>query len=282
MEFVPPQWRRSTLDRSDTSGAIAEAEEVEVVKTVGEPPCLVCDPFQAKTVREKYRNLRRWYEAEAASTPGFEQNIGHWGVSYDQYVNGFVADVVEGMQLQPNDAVFESAVGAGWLLRGLRQLLPLSIGDTLKLCGNDIIPMALDFAERGLQSSVAPAPVLCLGDSANLTTWVPAAAFDAVLCGYTEPGADGEDWTGNWVRQMAWCAKPGGLIFVGNNRMPTPNPRPGQSAGGLPMSWWVEQAESNAFGWDVDPSSVRFTPLKCALLEEKWGARYAVYMRRRS
>ena len=45
---------------------------------------------------------------------------------------------------------------------------------------------------------------------------------------------------------------------------------------------WVEQAESNAFGWDVDPSSVRFTPLTCALLEEKWGARYAVYMRRRS
>lgn len=243
-------------------------------------PCLVCDAHQATYVRERYRDLRRWYEENAASS-AVPENIGHWNVGYEEYVNGFVAEIADGLELQPGDAVFESAVGAGWLLRGLRERLPHDVSVSLRLAGNDIIPMALDFAERGLHSDVAPPPVLCLGDSANLTTWVPHAAFDAVLCGYIEPNAGGLEWVGKWVAQMAHCAKPGALIFVGNNPMPLANPRPGRAAGGTPSSWWEEAAASDKFGWSIAPESVRIAPLRSPLLREKWGERYAVFMRKR-
>ena len=246
-------------------------------------PCLECDLHQAKYTREKYRNLRRWYEAEAAASAEPEA-IGHWGITYRQYVDEFVAETADAMELRVGDTVFESAVGAGWLLRGLRELLPSSLRDTIRFAGNDILPLALALAVRGLQSSTAPPPVLCVGDSANLTTWVRGGSFDAVLCGYLQPGAmDGEDphaWSGNWVAQMAWCAKPGGLIFIGNNHVPT-LPRPGRRGGGTPESWWVESARHNTYGWDVDPDSVRVKVLGSAFLTEKWGPRYSVYMRRR-
>jgi hypothetical protein len=251
----------------------------QIVGAVQPPPCLVCDAFQAKHVREKYRNLRRWYEDFALKTMGEQESIGHWGVSYAEYAE-FVAEVAGGMELRAGDAVFESAVGNGWLLRGLRQELTAEVADTLRLAGNDIIPMALDLAQARLASDGAPPPVLCLGDSANLTGWVERGSFDAVLCGYLEPNTGGHEWAGNWVRQMAWCARPGGLVFLGNNFAPTPQ-RPGTSGSGvLPLSWWRDAAVSDKYGWGVEPESVRLQPLRSPALRAAWGERYSVFMRK--
>ena len=281
--------------------------------------CLTCDADQAKQVLHDYRNLRLWYEAEHADSvnPG---DIGHWEVDYEQYVD-FVEEVAGAMELRPGDAVYESAVGPGWLLRGLREVLPLNTSNTLRLAGNDIMPTAIESAIRELESSTAPTPVLCLGDSANLS-WVPSAAFDAgekkapsysftpshppflsglmrapshslppslppflpVLCGYLENkavGAEGGNWAGNWVCQMAWCAKPGALIFIGNNHMPSSSTVLDPDANFVPTKrWWIDAAESDRFGWGVDPASVRFVPLRSGQLRKAWGERYSVFMRR--
>jgi len=243
--------------------------------------CLTCDADQAKQVLHNYRNLRLWYEAEHADSvnPG---DIGHWEVDYEQYVD-FVEEVAGAMELRPGDAVYESAVGPGWLLRGLREVLPVNTSSTLRLVGNDIMPMAIESAIRELESSIAPKPVLCLGDSANLS-WVPSAAFDAVLCGYLENkavGAEGGNWAGNWVCQMAWCAKPGALIFIGNNHMPSSSSALDPEANFVPTQrWWIDAAESDRFGWGVDPASVRFVPLRSGQLRKAWGERYSVFMRR--
>ena len=43
-----------------------------------------------------------------------------------------------------------AAVGAGWLLRGLLELLPREVGRTVEWCGNDILPAAIDAAFRAL------------------------------------------------------------------------------------------------------------------------------------
>lgn len=244
-------------------------------------PCLICDADQAEKVLHDYRNLRQWYEARhAASTD--PDDIGHWQVTYEQYLE-FVAEVADEIDLRPGDAIFESAVGAGWLLRGLRDVLPPEVGDTLRLAGNDIIPLAIEIAQRGLKSAAAasPPPVLCLGDSSDLT-WVPPASFDVVVCGYLENkavSAGGEEWAGNWVSQMAWCAKPGGQLVVGNNHVPCGGSDPDNNFG-PPPSWWKAAAESDRFGWGIDPASVRAVPLRSASLREVWNDRYCVYMRR--
>ena len=299
-------------------------------------PCLVCDDDQASRVLHEYRSLRLWYENLHAESD-LPEDIGHWEVSYQQYKDDFVAEVADEMQLRPGDAVFESAVGSGWLLKSLRELQPPEVADTLRLAGCDIIPSALDIAKRGLlDSTTAPSPVLCLGDSANLSAWIPPAVslllrpfnciacfayfayfafarenltgphlaldappvplfafismpqtFDAVICGYLEGkavNAGGDEWAGNWVAQMAYTCKPGGLLFIGNNHMPPAH----EGEGGAdpdanltpPPSWWTEAAESDRFGWGVDPASCRIMPLRSAALRELWGERYSVFMQR--
>ena len=143
-------------------------------------PCLVCDEDQASRVLHEYRSLRLWYEKLHAESD-LPEDIGHWEVSYQQYKEEFVADIADEVQLRPGDAIFESAVGSGWLLRALRELQPPEVGNTLRLAGCDIIPSALDIAKRGLlEGAGAPSPVLCLGDSANLSAWIPPAV--SLLC----------------------------------------------------------------------------------------------------
>ena len=63
--------------------------------------------------------------------------------------------------------------------------------------GNGVLPEALALARCDL-----PGGAFCLGDSANLTWVRDQAPYDAVLCGYLEPGFDPfmiDGWLGNWV-----------------------------------------------------------------------------------
>ena len=183
-----------------------------------EAPCLECDPWQEVAMPVKYAALVRWYEAHARAS-AIPEDLGRWGVTYREYVDEFVCTVAPELPIAPRDAVFESAVGAGWLLRGLREALPREVGDTVRWAGNDLIPAALDAARAGLGDSAGGGACLCVGDSANLTGWVPRARFDVSLCGYLEARplygrephlASEAAWRGHWVAQMAAITRAGG------------------------------------------------------------------------
>jgi hypothetical protein len=271
----------ASLSSALLSGAPARRARVAGGVAPRATPCLECDPWQELATPAKYAELVRWYEAHARQSE-IPEDLGRWGVTYREYVDEFVAAVAGELPIAPRDAVFESAVGAGWLLRGLAELLPREVGRTVEWCGNDIIPAALDAARAGLlRGEGGVAPTLCVGDSANLTGWVPRARFDATLCGYLEALplygrephlASEEAWRGHWCAEMAAITRPGGHVFVGNI---APLGLEDEAA------WWRDAAESDAFGWGVDPASVLVRPQRSARLTAEWGARYHVHMTRR-
>lgn len=242
---------------------------------------LRCCSWQRAHCEREYRDLRDWYRSSAIA------DAGNWGVSYEAYRDGFVRAVAGGMALEAGDAVYESAVGAGWLLRGLDETLGLP----LRYAGNDVLADALVDARKHCDGA------FCVGDSMNLT-WVAEDAFDAVLCGYVEAGAAATPEaeaavTATWVAQMAKRARPGGLVFVGNVRQPRETedaaaglylrPPPGDGRGErVDPAWWRARAADDAHGWRVDPDTVRIAPLADPRLVAAWGPRYSVFMRRRS
>lgn len=242
---------------------------------------LECCGWQRAHCRATYGAVNDWYSATRSA-----EDAGNWGVSYEAYRDGFVGGVARELDLRAGDAVFESAVGAGWFLRGLRETLRIP----LRLHGNDASEAAVGAARRALADGS-----FCVGDSLNLT-WVAADAFDAVLCGYVETGGarDEAAATGEWVAQMAKRAKPGAPVFVGNVRPPRATDdaaaglylRPPEAAAAaadpVTPDWWRESAASDAFGWRCDPASVRVRPLEAPELVAAWGPRYSVFMRRRA
>ena len=242
------------------------------------PRCaLECCEWQAQHCATTYGRVVDWYEGGGAA------DVGNWGVAYDDY-EAFVDEVAPRLGLAAGDAVFESAVGAGWLLRGLRRRL-----GALRVAGNDVSSAALDEARRAL-----PDGVFCVGDSLNLS-WVPRRSYDAALCGYVEAGAaTGKaeaELTGRWVREMARLVKPGGVVFVGNIRPPRAEadagaglylkPPPGaEPAEEVTRDWWREAAASDAYGWGVDAAATELLDLRSPTLVREWGPRYSVVMRK--
>jgi hypothetical protein len=111
--------------------------------------------------------------------------------------------------------------------------------------------------------------------------------YDMCLCGYIEPSPDAikaagyhpkfiRKWFGNWVRQMAHVTKPGGWIAVGAIQYDLVPWSPEK----IGIEWWKEAAASDAWEWGVDPESVVVRELDSAVLNEEWGPRYCVAMRR--
>ena len=49
----------------------------------------------------------------------------------------------------------------------------------------------------------------------------------------------------------------------------------------LDMSFWRAAAESDEYGWDVDPDSVVVRAMDSEVLAAEWGPRYCVVMRRK-
>mmetsp|Transcript_16975 Transcript_16975/g.52243 ORF Transcript_16975/g.52243 Transcript_16975/m.52243 type:complete len:264 (+) Transcript_16975:275-1066(+) len=255
-------------------GAVAVAFVAVAYALAPAPPLLSPCAWQADHCARTYGFVRDHYE-----TDRYAPDLGNWGVPYRAYADGYVAAVAGELELRDGASVFESGVGGGWFLRALAEALP----QTLRVAGNDVSEVALSEARRAV-----PTGTFCVGDSLNLT-WVQEASFDAVLCAYLEVGraaspAAEADVSGRWVREMARLARPGGRVFVGANRPPAD--WDGTAASdiapfGVPVTWWRDCAASDAYGWDVDPASVRVEPLADEGLARSWGSRYHVYMRRR-
>ena len=274
--------------------AAAASTALALAPAAAPPALLRCCDWQRDHCARTYGVVRDWYENDGAIA-----DLGNWGVDYRAYVEGFVADIADGLDLEAGSRVFESAVGEGWLLRGLEERLPAAVAGTLRYAGNDISPVALEAARDALASSSSSSFCGCVGDSLNLS-WVDPGSFDAALCGYVEcgtartPAAEAEV-TGRWVAEMARLVAAGGRVFVGNVQRPRERPdaaaglylRPPSDAAaaasdaGVTEDWWRTCAESDCYGWGVDPASVRLQPLADPALTSEWGLRYHVFMRRR-
>ena len=82
------------------------------------------DLTQAEALRGRgspYRELTNWYLAHWRES-GVEDDISHWGVDYATYASEYVkefAKLIPLDDLRGGSRVWESAVGAGWLIRGL-------------------------------------------------------------------------------------------------------------------------------------------------------------------
>ena len=252
------------------------------------PPLLRCCEWQAAHCATNYGGVRDWYDGESVewvrggvTYRGTDE--GNWGVDYATYRDGFARPLAaELADLAAGSAVYESAVGAGWLLRGIDEALDVE----LRYAGNDVSEAALASARRDL-----PKGSFAVGDSLNLT-WVDAATFDAVLCGFVDTidadAAREKERTGAWVGEMTRLAKPGALIVAGNVEPPKAIPAPpgglyaaATGADGVNPDWWRACAASDEHGWGVDPDSVRIRPLDDRALIDAWGERYSVFMRRR-
>lgn len=75
---------------------------------------------------------------------------------------------------------------------------------------------------------------------------------------------------------MAHVTKPGGWIAIGAIQYD----HGGAAADRIGPEWWAEAAESNEWGWDVEPASVVVKDLESAVLHDEWGPRYCVAMRK--
>jgi len=271
--FSPSMHRLRAVLLLTTTAALAPAPKPLIT------PCA----WQLDNCAREHALVREWYDKGRDQS---RYGVGNWGVSYRQYVDGFVAAVADELNLKDGDAVFESAVGEGWFLRGLAERLPTI---SLRAAGNDVLESALEVARRDV-----PGGVFCVGDSKNLT-WVPAATFDAAVCAYVEVGTAATpeaeaDAYGSWTRELARTVKPGGRIFVGNVQAPRATEdaaaglylKPPAAAGGRDVvdeAWWRDAAASDEYGWDAE--DVRVAPLTDATLLDAWGPRYHVFMRRR-
>ena len=215
----------------------------------------------------QFRNVVQWYEGDAHGS-------GNWGVTYRRYVDGFVKQIADDLGIEEGATVFESAVGEGWFLSGLYELLDVSFD----VAGNDVSMKAIEECRMEL-----PWGSFAVGDSLNLT-WVSPQSFDAVICAYVEPGENENEAevTEKWVREMCRLAKPNARVFVGNVR--PPRGVTNEAAGSylkppsdlVTEAWW----EAKAADWGVD--DVRIVPLTDATLLEEWGPRYHVFMRKRA
>ncbi|CAH0365909.1 unnamed protein product [Pelagomonas calceolata] len=215
----------------------------------------------------QFRNVVQWYEGDAHGS-------GNWGVTYRRYVDGFVKAVADDLGIEEGATVFESAVGEGWFLSGLYELLDVAFD----VAGNDVSMKAIEECRMEL-----PWGSFAVGDSLNLT-WVDPQRFDAVICAYVEPGENENEAavTETWVREMCRLAKPSARVFVGNVRPPRGVTDAAAGAYLKPPedlvteAWW----EAKAGDWGVD--DVRIVPLTDATLLEEWGPRYHVFMRKRA
>lgn len=232
------------------------------------------DSWQEARLRSRgspFREVSEWY-LKAWRMSGIEEDIGNWGVSYRTYVEEYVRDFASLIDINEKDdrqrTIFESAVGSGWLIRGLMEVK--STCNSVQWYGNDILPDALRLARRDI-----PGGNFVLADSTNLT-WIPSETFDDCICGYLEassdvldasgyPPNDKRNWFGNWVYQMARLVRPGGQICVGAIMIEHIEPE-----------WWIEAAKSDDYDWCVDPKSIKILHLDSDILKDKWGNRYCV------
>ena len=215
----------------------------------------------------QFRNVVQWYEGDAHGS-------GNWGVTYRRYVDGFVKQIADDLGIEEGATVFESAVGEGWFLSGLYELLDVAFD----VAGNDVSMKAIEECRMEL-----PWGSFAVGDSLNLT-WVSPQSFDAVICAYVEPGENENEAevTETWVREMCRLAKPNARVFVGNVRPPRGTADAGAGTYLKPPSDLVTEAwwEAKSKDWGVD--DVRVVPLTDATLLEEWGPRYHVFMRKRA
>jgi SAM-dependent methyltransferase len=248
------------------------------------------DPWQLELLRSPskkqnpYHEMVQWYLTSWRES-SVEEDIAHWGIPYSDYVREYVDPFSELIPISRGDKVYDSAVGSGWLIRGLLELKQQAVDDwsTVQWYGNDILPDALRIARREV-----PGGTFVLGDSANLT-FIPDASFDVAMCGYIEPSPDAliaggynlnaiRDWVGNWVAQMSRLIKPGGHLSIGAVQEVLESYDRSEK---ITAAWWEECARNDCYGWGCDPSSVTTRRLRSALLEREWGPRYCVYMTKR-
>mmetsp|Transcript_72447 Transcript_72447/g.141976 ORF Transcript_72447/g.141976 Transcript_72447/m.141976 type:complete len:322 (+) Transcript_72447:538-1503(+) len=281
-----PSYSKSPTTEADYARIFA-SDPVPAKNT--RPPSMVLeqDPWQYQLFRSPgsgnpYAEMTNWY-LQSWRESDVDEDIAHWGITYREYVDEYVRQFSELIPISQGMRVFESAVGSGWLIRGLLELKAADDGvddglESVEWNGNDILPDALSLARRDV-----PGGQFVLGDSANLT-WVPKAAYDVAVCGYIEPSPDAivaggylltevQDWVGNWVKQMTRLVKPGGVVCVGAVQEVLEAYDLSEK---IVSSWWEESARSDAYGWGVDPDLVTTRALRSDLLEREWGPRYCV------
>mmetsp|Transcript_14687 Transcript_14687/g.21721 ORF Transcript_14687/g.21721 Transcript_14687/m.21721 type:complete len:346 (-) Transcript_14687:446-1483(-) len=253
------------------------------------------DPWQEELILRKnspYNEMCMWY-LQCMRESNVHEDIAHWGIPYRTYVDEYVKEFAELIPIRPGDRVFDSAVGSGWLIRGLVELNEQQQQDddgidenedwdnSVEWFGNDILPDALNLARRDISNGQ-----FVLADSANLT-WAPANTFDSAICGYIEPSPDAlvaagyeptavQEWFGNWVAQMARLVRPGGHVCIG--AVQTPLALGPTHREQLRKEWWKKAARGDVYGWDVNPESVVIRPLTSKLLKKEWDQRYCVRM----
>jgi hypothetical protein len=121
--------------------------EAELVP-IAVPPCaaqegspmLTQDRHQYEMLRDEgsaYNELTSWY-LEHWRESAVEDDLSHWGVTYRTYADEYVKAFASMMILEPGSQVFESAVGAGWLIRAIQESQP-EASQGIKWAGNDIL-----------------------------------------------------------------------------------------------------------------------------------------------
>lgn len=213
--------------------------------------------------------------------------------------------------LKNGDTIYESACGIGLNLYMTLEILMETNGlKNLIVYGNELYGTNAGKANAvfdHIGSANSRKGVICTADSGHLG-FVPENSFDLVYSGYLYQMMDplnlglGQDvislyedlctaakdnleaariiteiaqkrqdaWYGKWVAEMARIAKPGVPVIV--EQVSQPKCDDFDDWGGVPKNWWIETAQNNTYGWNVDPSSV--------VLEDDtiFSGRYHVFM----
>jgi hypothetical protein len=101
----------------------------------------------------------------------------------------------------------------------------------------------------GLESDVNYDRYETLCESSSEEEWAEAALNEVAQSRQNE-------WYGRWVAEMARIAKPGVPVIV--EQVSAAYCDDYLDWGGVRREWWLETATKDAFGWDVDPSSLVF------------------------
>ena len=96
-----------------------------------------------------YHEMVQWYLTSWRES-SVEEDIAHWGIPYSDYVREYVDPFSELIPISRGDKVYDSAVGSGWLIRGLLELKQQAVDDwsTVQWYGNDILLDALRISSR--------------------------------------------------------------------------------------------------------------------------------------
>jgi hypothetical protein len=200
--------------------------------------------------------------------------------------------------LQDGSTIYESACGIGLNLYMTLEILQEVAGiENLFVYGNELVEVSAEKA-NAVYDHVPPAfsrnGVICPASSLDLG-FIPANSFDLVYTGYISPlndplnfGLESDvnydryetlcessseeewaeaalnevaqsrqnEWYGRWVAEMARIAKPGVPVIV--EQVSAAYCDDYLDWGGVRREWWLETATKDAFGWDVDPSSLVF------------------------